>query len=182
MSKKRLFAVVSVLVLAAVAVSGFSVFAQDTDDTTPPFSFGMMGHHRGMMGHGMMGGMMWNNDDHTMLAGAAELLDMTVDELFDTLHSGTSLTDIAAEKNVELDTITEAMLAGMKAHLDEAVKAEYITQAQADEHFAWMSANLTEMPMFTGTTGGMMGHMGGTGMMGHMGSTGMMGHGMGRGR
>jgi hypothetical protein len=173
MSKKRLFAAVLVTVLAALAVSSFSVFAQDTDDPTPPF--GMMGHHGGMMGgmHGMMGGMM-GSDDHTMLAGAAELLDMTVDELYDALHSGTSLQDLAKEKDVNVDNLTDAMLDGMKAHLAEAVEAGYITQEQADEHLAWMSENLTEMPMFNGTAGGMMG------MMGHM--HGGTGHGMGRWR
>jgi hypothetical protein len=169
MPKKHLLSIMIAVVLVVLAVSSFSVYAQDTDDHTPPF--GMMGHHGGMMGG--MRGMMWHDDDHTMLAGAAELLEMTVDELYDALHSGTSLQDLAKEKDVNLDNLTNAMLEGMKTHMAEAVEAGYITQDQADEHLAWMSENLTEMPMFNGTAGGMMG------MMGQM--HGGMGRGMGRG-
>jgi len=40
MSKRHILTAGIILVLAALAVSSFSVFAQDTDDTPPPFGYG----------------------------------------------------------------------------------------------------------------------------------------------
>jgi hypothetical protein len=77
---------------------------------------GFMFHHRG--------GPMMKGD---MLDAAAEALGMTTDELGAELRDGKSIADIADEKNVELSTVADAIVAEMLADLpDEAELREQV--------------------------------------------------------
>lgn len=66
----------------------------------------------------------------------AEKLGMTPTELFEALHSGKTLSDIATEKGVDLATIETALnasrIADMKAQLAQAVTDGTMTQEEAD--------------------------------------------------
>jgi urease gamma subunit len=90
------------------------------DAPTPPEGFGPHGggfefHHRGPGGER---GMMFGGG---MLDAAAKALGMTSDELMTQLKDGKSIKDIAAEKDVELSKVADAIVAEMLANLpDEA--------------------------------------------------------------
>ena len=91
---------------------------------------GFMFHHRG--------GPMMKGD---MLEAAAEALDMTTDELLTELKDGKSIADIAAEKNVELSTVADAIVTEMLADLpDEAELREQVE--------SWLE-NAPPMPLRT---------------------------------
>jgi hypothetical protein len=66
----------------------------------------------------------------------AETLGMTPTELFEALHSGKTLSEIATEKGVDLATIETALSANrvteMKARLAQAVQDGTMTQEEAD--------------------------------------------------
>jgi hypothetical protein len=172
-TSKRNLLIVSISLVAIFAISAFAVFAQD-NPTTPPYGgYGMHGQGMGMMGQQGMG-MMGNGDSaqHPMFASIAGTLGLNPDELLAELQAGKTISTIASEQNVDIQTVYDAALAVHTAHLAEQVAAGTITQEQADANQVWMQENITNLPMFSGT-GHMMGH--GAGTQGRMG-----GHGMGR--
>jgi hypothetical protein len=65
-------------------------------------------------------------------AVVAKALGMTAPDLRVALVSGKSLQDLATSKNVQLQTVVDAITAAVKADLDQAVKDGLLTQAQAD--------------------------------------------------
>lgn len=174
-----------VLMIAVIALLSFGVLvvaAQDDQPNTPPFGYGMMGGMHDGMGRGH--GMMWGADMPGMTA-VAEALDMEPAALIEILQSGQTLAQIAEMQGVELQTVYDAMLTAAQTHMAELVAAGTLTQAEADEHFAYMQDHLAEMPMFSGAGCPMMGNMQGmrhmNGMSGMMGyGHGMMGNSMGR--
>ncbi|MBE2198943.1 MAG: hypothetical protein IAE79_10060 [Anaerolinea sp.] len=139
------------LVLTAVLVVGaFTVLAQGDQPTIPPevpdYGPGMMGRqHGGMMGGqhgGMMGGQHGGMMGNFSLPGvAAQMLDMTVDEIQAELSAGISIADLAANHDVDAQTIIDEALAQHQAALDTAVANGTLTQEQAD----WMQANMATM-------------------------------------
>ncbi len=87
---------------------------------------------------GHLGGV--GGEQHPLKAGlqvgfeaAAKALGMTTDELKAALKSGKSIEEIAKSKNVDLNSVKDAIVNAEKAHLDQAVKDGKITQAQADK-------------------------------------------------
>lgn len=96
----------------------------------------------------------------------AEKLGMTPTELFEALHSGKTLSEIATEKGVDLATIETALNANriteMKAQLAQAVTDGTMTQEEAD----WWTTGIDK--------GWVNGGKGGFGLMG-----GGRGHGRG---
>ncbi len=82
------------------------------------------------LGFGFRGG------DSSAFDLVASKLGMTPAELFDALHSGKTLSQIATEKGVDLATIETALNANrdteMKAQLAQAVKDGTMTQEEAD--------------------------------------------------
>jgi hypothetical protein len=170
MSTKRWLLIVLVVVLSVGAVA---VFAQDDDDDT--FTpFGMMG--RG----GMMGGFhrMWEGDTPPMFAAVAEALGIDEETLYAELQSGKTISNLAEEYGVELESLSAAWLTTMTEHMNALVEAGVLTQEQADARLALMSEHFETMPMFTGNHPmfGMMGGMHG-GMWGQGGHHGPMGRG-----
>ncbi len=175
--------IVLVAVVALLAAGVFTVMAQDGSSTTPPLGHGMMqGRHGGMMGGSFRSGMM-HGDQMPMIDTVAGVLSMEPDALFDALHNGQTLTEIADAQGVVLQTVYDAVIAQAEEHVAALVEAGSITQAQADEHLTWVRDHAAEMPMFSGSgygpcmdgeggfDGGMMGHghgMRGNGMRGGM--------------
>lgn len=68
-----------------------------------------------------------------VLEAAAEKLGMTPQELLTELRGNKSLADVAKEKNVSADDLKAAIIAGVNAKIDQAVKDGKLTQAQADQ-------------------------------------------------
>lgn len=97
-----------------------------TEDTTeaPPQSFGPRFHHR--LGAG--------------LEAAADALGLSVEELRTALADGGSIADVAAEQNVDVQTVIDAMVAEATTAIDEKVAAGDLDADRAEE----MKANLVE--------------------------------------
>lgn len=94
------------------------------------------------------------------LTAAADVLKTTPAELRTELRDGKSLKDIAAAQNVPYATVTDAVVAAVKADLDAAVKAGTLKQARADRVLERLEQRLAEgrlrpvRPAASPTTGG----------------------------
>jgi hypothetical protein len=172
---KKLIAVVGVVTLITVLglVVGGMAFAQTETppEQTTPATPGQLPWGKGM---GCLGGRSWGNFD-----AMAEALNLTPTQLFEKLHDGQTLADIAKAQGVDLTKVQEAANAervkAMKDAIAQAVKDGKITQEQAD----WMLQGLEQGYMGKGRSFGF-GGMGGRGMHGFQGDRGMM-RGFGRG-
>jgi hypothetical protein len=115
------------------------------------FGPGMMGRGNfgpGMMGRGgygpMMGsGSVWGGAANSLVAVAAEKLDMTAAELTTELQSGKSIADLAKGKDVSLDSIVDAAIAPRLERMALMVANGVMTQEQLDAMTEVMKANLT---------------------------------------
>ena len=162
MTGKRLAAVVGVVALIAlfgVMVVG-TAFAQSgtpgtqatpTAPTDRPFGFGK--------GFGFGG-------STASFDAMATALNLTPTQLFEQLHSGKTLAEIAQAQNVDLTKVQEAAnatrLQAMKDRINQAVKDGAMTQAQAD----WLLQGLEKGYMGKGMGGFDGGHRGRGGMHG----------------
>jgi hypothetical protein len=169
MTIKRLAAVVGVLALIAVVgvIAAGAAFAQTDTPTPAPDSApaqrldncGMMGRGFGRGGFGGPGS--WGNFD-----AIAKALNLTPTQLFEQMHSGKTLDEIAKAQGVDLAKVQEAANAAriqaMKDKIAQAVKDGKITQEQAD----WLLQGLEKGYMGKGRGfgrgmmefGGMRGH------------------------
>lgn len=118
-----------VVVISAVIVVGIAL-AQEPTPT--PGGQPAWGHGCGMWGKGG-----WGAFD-----AVAEALGLTPEQLFSELHAGKSLTDLAQEKGVDLQTVYDAMAAArkesMRQAIEQAVTDGRISREQAD----WMLQGL----------------------------------------
>ena len=159
MTRKRL--VIGAGALALVALLGLLVvggaFAQTT---TPPAQTAPAAPCGGGWGMGVWGGGSWKSFD-----AAAQALNLTPTQLFEELHSGKGLADIATAQGVDLAKVQAAMNAdrvqAMKDAIAQAVKDGKITQDQAD----WVLQGLDKGFMGRGWGRGL---EFGRGMRGHM--------------
>jgi hypothetical protein len=106
---------------------------------TPGPGYGMrggMGPGQGMRGR--MGG-----PQQSLVAVAADKLGLTQAELVAQLQGGKTIAQVAAERNVALNTIVDAFVATREARMAQAVAAGRMTQAQADAMLATVRANVT---------------------------------------
>ena len=71
--------------------------------------------------------------DHFGLDGIAGELDLSVDELKESLAGGSTLAEIADEQGITTDSLIEAALAGLEEKLDALVTDGRLTQERADE-------------------------------------------------
>src|SRR5687768_10174560 len=76
------------------------------------------------------------------LDAAASALGMTVEELRTALQGGQSLAAVAKAKGVDVAKVVEALVAQMKAHLDQHVASGKHTQAEADQILAAARARI----------------------------------------
>jgi len=89
--------------------------------------FGTRGWDKGFMeprgfGHG----------GSSILSVAADELDMSVQDLMSELQDGKTIADVAGEKGIDPQTITDAYLAKVKESLTQAVDDGKLTQERAD--------------------------------------------------
>ncbi len=89
------------------------------------------------MGHGLP-------PSSRLVAAAAEKLGMTEDELLTELQSGKSIADLAEEKGVDTEVISEAYLQLVKEDLDAQVADGTLTQEEADAKLAEMTKALPD--------------------------------------
>lgn len=148
MSKKWIAVIVVSLLL--VSALGTTALAQGTTPTTPetqttptpkfmPF--------KGFWGFkGMRGG--WDSFD-----AVAKALNLTPTQLFEQLHSGKTLSEIAKAQGVDLQALQDAAKAAqieaMKKSIEDAVAAGKLSREQAD----WMLKGLENGWMFGGRGG-----------------------------
>jgi hypothetical protein len=164
---KRLVAVVGVLVLITligVSVVGTVLAQSETPtpapDAAPKTPFGLHGFGRG--------GSFWGGSTADFDA-VAKALNLTPTQLFEQLHSGKTLDEIAKAQGVDLTKVQEAANASriqaMKDAIAQAVKDGKLTQAQAD----WLLQGLEKgyMGKGRGCDFGPMGQGGRGGMRGH---------------
>lgn len=148
---KRLMLAIGSLALVVVigAVSVGSAFAQTT---TPPATTTPAIPHLHGFGYG---------GSTATFDAVAEALNLTPTELFEQLHSGKSLTDIAAAQGVDMQKVQDAIEAARtqewKDRIAQAVTDGEMTQAQAD----WLLQGLEQGYLPHGGFFGGRGHRGG---------------------
>jgi hypothetical protein len=97
------------------------------------------------------------------ITAAAQVLGMSEADVTAALQNGQTLADLAAQQNVDSQTLIDAMVAAEKAEIQAKVDDGTITQDQADQ----MIANLTQHETdevngtFSGAGPGGPGHHGG---------------------
>jgi hypothetical protein len=163
-TRKKLLAVVGVVALITVVglvMGGMALAQTETPPSqTAPATPGRLPWGKGF---GCMGGGSWGNFD-----AMAKALNLTPTQLFEQLHEGKTLADIASEQGVDLAKVQEAANAervqAMKAAIAQAVTDGKITQAQAD----WLLQGLDQGYLGKGR-GFEFGHGGGRGMRGFWG-------------
>ena len=92
------------------------------------------------------------------VTAAAKALGMTEANVTSALQGGQTLAQVAASKNVGLQTLIDAMVAAEKAEIQAEVTAGTITQAQADQQIANLTQHETDE--VNGVNGGRGGHGG----------------------
>ena len=100
------------------------------------------------------------------LDAAAGALGMTEDQLRTELQAGKSIADVATEKKVDLQKVSDAVLAAAKTEAAKAVADGKLTQTQADALIARLQTNLPKILAGDFPRGGPSGR-GGPGFRGH---------------
>ncbi len=134
MTKKRLVLVISVLALITIlgVIAVGTALAQTT--TPPAESTPATPKVEKPWGRGF--GFGFRGSDTANFDAVAKALNLTPTQLFEELHSGKTLSEIAQARGVDLSTVQEAMNASrvqaMKDKIAQAVTDGTITQEQAD--------------------------------------------------
>ena len=79
------------------------------------------------------------------LTAAAGVLKLTEAELKAQVEAGKSLADVAATQNVSVQSVIDVVVTEMKTHIASEVTSGELTQAQADEKLANVTARATDM-------------------------------------
>lgn len=103
---------------------------------------------------GKRGGPMAGPQSGAQLATVAKALNITEDELRTELQAGKSIADVAAEKDVAISTVVDAVIAEQETALKQAVTDGKLTQAQADQRLALLKTNLPTLFQLKGEMGG----------------------------
>jgi hypothetical protein len=135
-------AVAGLLVLA-IAVPALASGPTGTPTSTPTGTTPPCGVNGAGYGQGFGNGM----DDVV-----ANLLNMTEEQIQAERQAGKSLVQIATAKNIDEDTLINAILADRKTELDKLVADQKITQVQADQMLTQMKDRIKIMVNRT-TTG-----------------------------
>jgi len=94
-------------------------------------------------GHRGGGGMGRDMGRGMGLDAAAEVLDLTADELRTELGEGQTLAEVATAQGVEVQAVIDTLVTDAGTHLAEHVADGDITQAEADEKLAEMTERIT---------------------------------------
>lgn len=89
------------------------------------------------------GGMRMQGHNGGLIGVAADVLDMSRQDLLVELQSGKTIADIAATKRVDPLNIVEAFVAPQFARIDALVKSGVITRQQADDAKTSMRTHIT---------------------------------------
>jgi hypothetical protein len=94
----------------------------------------------------MMGGGRWGGGGlgNSPVAVVAEELGLTPTELITELQAGKTIVEVATEKNVEVATLVDAILAPRTERLNELVAAGQLTQAEVDARLANLRVDIIE--------------------------------------
>ena len=87
------------------------------------------------------------------LAAAADAIGVSEQDLVTALRSGQSIAQVAQSKGVEVQKVIDAIVADARTRLAEKVQSGDLTQAQADQRLANLSARVTDMVNRTGGAG-----------------------------
>jgi ribosomal protein S13 len=79
------------------------------------------------------------------VTAVAGVLKLTEAELKAQVEAGKSLADVAATQNVSVQSVIDVVVTEMKAHIASEVTSGELTQAQADEKLANVTARATDM-------------------------------------
>ncbi|MBI5088356.1 MAG: hypothetical protein HZB15_05700 [Actinobacteria bacterium] len=109
-------------------------------DAAGPVGDGPMGEG-GPMGPGGRHG---HGGMHIGLDAAATALGLTADELRTELEGGSSITDVAAAKGIDVQTVIDAMVAEATQRIDDRVAAGDLTQEEADAKIADLTERVTD--------------------------------------
>ena len=156
MKKQTLRIAASAATVGVMSIVGFGMVAHAEPNPIKAVgqSFNGMFHRHG--GHGPM----------QNLASVATALNMSEADIRTQLDSGKSLADIATAQNVSVQSVIDAVVADMKAHVATEVASGEITQTEADAKLADVVAHATDMVNGVRPAGmpeGMAGGMGGRG-------------------
>ena len=156
MKKQTLRIAASAATVGVMSIVGFGMVAHAEPNPIKAVgqSFNGMFHRHG--GHGPM----------QNLASVATVLNMSEADIRTQLDSGKSLADIATAQNVSVQSVIDAVVADMKAHVATEVASGEITQTEADAKLADVVARATDMVNGVRPAGmpeGMAGGMGGRG-------------------
>ncbi len=94
--------------------------------------YGMRGPHRSAGRHAPF--------DIAENGSLAEALDMTSAELYAALAEGQTLATLAEDRGVDMENLVEILVAPRVERIEQAVKADFLTQEQAD----WMLKEMRE--------------------------------------
>jgi uncharacterized protein YidB (DUF937 family) len=135
---KKTIIILAVVLVAAMATTGF-VYAQTSnpDNVTPGLGW-MQGMHNQMMGGGFAGmGVMHD----TMVQALADKLGISVRDLNQQLAEENTMWQIAESKGLSLDEFRSWMTEAHKVTIDKLVAEGKLTQQQAD----WMNSHMSQM-------------------------------------
>ncbi len=76
---------------------------------------------------------------------AAEALGLTTDALHQQLEAGSTIAEVAQTAGVDPQTVIDAMVGDLQAHLDEEVASGEHTQEEADQKMAEATERITDM-------------------------------------
>jgi hypothetical protein len=79
------------------------------------------------------------------LSVAAEAIGIEESELLTALRDGQTIADVARSKNVDVQTVIDAIVAEMNSHLDQAVTDGKLTEEQANERKANAAERATDL-------------------------------------
>ena len=140
---KKLSIIVGGVLTAAVMIASIGAIAVYAQSPTPAGP-------QGVSGNGTRG----SHLGPTELAAAAQALGMTTTDLSAELKSGKTLSAIATEKNVNLQTVQQAIQTARNAQLtteiNQAVTAGKMTQAKATWLLQGLNAGYLDGPGFFG--------------------------------
>lgn len=169
--KRMVAALAGAALLAAISVGATLAAPYEADDTPQP-----------AWSCPAWSGSFGNYDPSTnpTLKTVADKLGIGADALANELKSGKSIADLAASKNVDLQSLVDTVTAPQKEMMAIRVKYGYLTQAQADQAIQNMASVMKSRFEQKGFFGGFGGMMGGGSRPGGFGP-GMMGGGFGPG-
>lgn len=144
--KRWIAPIAGLMIAGAVAVPVFAQ-SQSTDTVPQPaVSSAQAVNAAGRPGVGIGAGLLMCSTTTTTDV-IAQALGMTSAELRLAVVSGKSVTQLASDKNIDLQTIEDALTTQRKADLDQALKDGLLTQTQYDR----VTQAMQNMPALNGT-------------------------------